>query len=63
MEVDRLAGSVANLLAPILADLAGGNEEADVAPLARIAWSRLSAELEREPRLRESVDEAHRRPR
>ncbi len=57
MEVDRLAGSVANLLAPILADLAGGNEEADVAPLARIAWSRLSAELEREPRLRESVDE------
>jgi endonuclease/exonuclease/phosphatase family metal-dependent hydrolase len=57
MEVGRLAGSVANLLAPFLADLAAGNEETGVAPLARITWSRLSAELEREPHLRESVDE------
>ena len=58
MEVERLAGSLANLLAPFLAALAGGNEEAaGVAPLARIVWSKLSAELEREPRLRESVDE------
>ena len=57
MEVGRLAGSIANLLAPILAALAGDNEGAGVAPRAKVIWSKLSAELEREPRLRESVDE------
>jgi endonuclease/exonuclease/phosphatase family metal-dependent hydrolase len=58
MEVGKLAGGLANLLAPILAALARGDEEAvGVAPLAKVVWSKLSAELEREPRLREGVDE------
>jgi len=57
MEVGRLAGSIANLLAPILAALAGDNEGAGVATRAKVIWSKLSAEMEREKRLRESVDE------
>ena len=58
MEVDGLAGRVANLLAPILGALADGHEGAgSVTPVAKAVWSRLSAELHREPRLREGVDE------
>ncbi len=57
MEVGRLAGSLANLLAPFLAALKRGSEEAGVAPLAKVVWSKISAEMVREPRLKEGVDE------
>lgn len=46
------------MLAPNLPALAGGKEgTTGAAPLAKVVWSRLSAEMKREPRLRESVDE------
>ncbi len=58
MEIGRLAGVLARVLAPMLAALASGNEEAaGVSHLAKVVWSKLSAEMAREPRLREGVDE------